>query len=50
MEAMGEVDVPCDAERGDNELCLTLPHSPLPSTSMLSVPSAALIVLHLRCR
>lgn len=28
----GGVDVPCDAERGDNEPCLSLPHSPLPST------------------
>lgn len=42
----GVVDVPCDAERGDNEPCL--PHSSLPNTSMLSVPSAALIVFHLQ--
>lgn len=42
----GGVEVPCDAERGDNEPCLSLPHTPLPNTSTLSVPSAALIVLH----
>lgn len=40
------VDVPCDAERGDNEPCLSLPHSLLPNTSALSLPSNSLIVLH----
>lgn len=42
------VYVQCDAERGDNEACLA--HPPPPKPSMLSVPSAVLIVLHLHHR
>lgn len=44
----GGVDVPCEAERGDNEPGLSLSHSPLHNTSTLSVPYAALIVLRLQ--
>lgn len=51
---MGDVgsggDVLCDSERGDNEPCLSLPHLPHPNISMLSVPSAVPIVLHLQFR
>lgn len=44
----GGVHVPCDAERGDNEPCLSLPHPPFPNTSTQSLPSASLIVLRLQ--